>query len=239
MRRAPQRSAYPWRKPPAEWDRRPLGVKRETIIEVGTRLLAEHGLDGMSLNAMMRLTGIERSVQYRFYPTKADIVQEIAGIYLGRIYKALDSVGLDDMSEPKRLGVMARALARAAHRRPDEHRVLMMGLASLPVDARLALRTRLKWLHAGLAEAVGQRLPDLDPAAAEERAAQLMLLLAGPPLWAAERDEAAVDAAADAAVAAVTVQAARRRRASASPATPAPSSAALAGSGTVTGTTAA
>lgn len=203
MRTAPIRSASPWRKPFTEWDRRPEDLKRGIIREAGARLLAEHGLDGMSLQALMRHTGIQRSFYHKYYVAKADLVEDIAGVYLGRVYDALDAAGLDEMAEGKRLGAMARILARTAHRWPNEHRALMMGLASLPVDARATLRMRIQWLHAGVADAVALRLPKLGPAAAAERAAQLMLLLAGPALWAAEGDERVVDAGADAAVAAV------------------------------------
>ncbi len=203
MRTAPRQSESPWRKPPAEWDRRPEETKREIIREVGARLLAEHGLDGVSLQALMNGTRVPQGFYYKWFPSKPYLVKEIVEVYLARIYAALDAAGLDAMPDRKRLGALARVLARTAHRWPDEHQVLMMGLASLPVDARIALRTRLKWLHAGVAEAVSLRLPKLDPAAAAERAAQLMLLLAGPALWAAEGDERTVDAGADAAVAAV------------------------------------
>lgn len=197
MRTAPIRSATPWRKAYADWDRRPEDVKRGIIREVGARLLAEHGVDGMSLQAIMRGTGVERSFYHKFYVAKADLVEDIAERYLERVYAALDSAGLDGLAEGERLGAMARVLARAAHGRQDEHRVLMMGLASLPAAVREGLRARVAWLYAGVVEAVLLRAPGMARAEAEARGWQLMLLLAGPPLWVAEWDLRSVEAAAD------------------------------------------
>ena len=194
------RSANAWRKPVSEWDRRPQAEKRDAIRKAATRLLAERGLDGTTMHALAQDAGMHFAVVRVLFPSKFDLVEDIAGTHLGQLYADLDAAGLDGLPRRERLGAMARLLARAAHARPDAHRVLMMGLASLPPPGRNALRARLAWLFGGVAEAVTLRLPRLERPAAEERAWQLLLLLAAPPLWAAEWDERAVDAAADAAV---------------------------------------
>lgn len=148
-------------------------------------------------------SGMTRQRFHELYPTKADLVEEIARVYLGRLYTALDGAGLDGLPGRERLRALARALARTAHADYDAHRVLLLALATLPPPFRDGLRTRVAWLCAGVAEAVSLRSPRLAGPMAEERAWQLLLLLAGSPIWTGERDERATDAAADAAVAMV------------------------------------
>ena len=194
------RPANAWRKPVSEWDRRPPAEKRVAIRKAAARLLAERGLDGMTIHALAQEAGMHFAAVRALFPSKFDLVEDIASTHLGRFYADLDAAGLDGLPGRERLGVMARLLARVAHAHPDAHAVLMMGLASLPLPGRNALRARVAWLFGGVAEAVALRLPRLPRPATEERAWQLLLLLAAPPLWAAEWDERAVDAAANAAV---------------------------------------
>lgn len=197
-------SVTPWRKPSSEWDRRTDVQKRAAARETASPLLAERGMEGTILSQIAARSGMILVRLHQLYPSKAHLVDEIARVYLDRLYAALDGAGLDGLPGRERLRVMARALARTAYAERDSHCVLMQALATLPPHLRDGLRTRVAWLCAGVAEAVSLRLPRLARPDAEQRAWQLLLLLAGPPMWMAGLDEKAAEAAADAAVAAVT-----------------------------------
>lgn len=172
--------------------------------EAAASLFAEHGTERTVVRQIADRSGITRLRFHMLYPNKADLADEIARVYLERLYAALDGEGLDGLPGRERLRAMARALARTAYAERNAHCVLMQALATLPPHLRDGLRTRVAWLCAGVAEAVSLRLPRLARPDAEQRAWQLLLLLAGPPMWMAGLDERAAEAAADAAVAAVT-----------------------------------
>lgn len=77
--------------------RKTTAANRERILEISSRLVREHGIEHTTLADIAEAAGISKGTLYYYYPTKGDLVFDIAERHMSnmtnRIFSRLESSG--------------------------------------------------------------------------------------------------------------------------------------------------
>lgn len=150
---------------------------RERVADAAARLFAEHGYDAVSMTSVAAAAGVAEQTVYNHFPTKPDLVLDMADDMLERSRRAVSD--RDPALTP------AEALRDLVHADIDhfvtEDPALARGeypAQSVESDVlrRYALQFRQRQADA-LADAIGQTDPELNPLLARAHASALVTVV--------------------------------------------------------------
>jgi AcrR family transcriptional regulator len=177
---------------------RRLAEREEAILAAATELAAEGGMAAVQIAAVAARAGIAAGTIYRYFPTKTDLVVELAAAVAGRELSAMAAAAA---AAPGPLSALAACISTFAAHALSERR-LAWAVIGEPVDARVdAMRLDFRQSLAGELETrikaaiAGGHLPEQDAGvAAPAIIGALMEGLIGP-LAPSPADDAAARAA--------------------------------------------
>ncbi|MGZ4128388.1 MAG: TetR/AcrR family transcriptional regulator [Actinomycetota bacterium] len=148
--------------------RLPAGERREQILGVARRLLAERGYDALSMDEVAAAVGVTKPVLYRHFSGKRDLYDAVLDEHLADLIRRL-WVALSSSPDPReRLRSGIEAYVRFADEREDGFRTLVEAGARNERALQKKLGDAWDTLADGIARTVGDllRAADLDPAGA-------------------------------------------------------------------------
>lgn len=101
------------------------GDLRTALVEAGLRLLAERGLEGVTLRETARRTGVSHAAPYHHFPDKAHLIEALAVEAYGRFHASLQGAW-DAAKGPSiaRFRAVGLAYVRFALEHPQEFRLM-------------------------------------------------------------------------------------------------------------------
>lgn len=148
--------------------RLPAGERREQILGVARRLLAERGYDELSMDDVATAIGVTKPVLYRHFDGKRALYDAVLDEHLADLIRRL-WVALSSSPDPRaRLRSGIEAYIRYADEREDGFRTLVEAGARNERALQKKLGDAWDTLADGIARTVGDllRAADLDPAGA-------------------------------------------------------------------------
>ncbi|MCD0445647.1 TetR/AcrR family transcriptional regulator [Glycomyces sp. A-F 0318] len=91
---------------------RPLGFRRDRVVEAATRTFLQHGLHAASAEELCRATGLGRSSLYNSFGSKDALFDECLGTYLDQTLERTETI-LGDTARPvrDRIAILLRRIA--------------------------------------------------------------------------------------------------------------------------------
>ena len=154
--------------------------QRDRIVRTATRLFAEGGYPGTSMNDIAAACGLSKALLYHYVDDKYQLLLEITDGHVSRLealVAEVDTLGLPP--EPKLRQLIARFVAEYAQARHD-HGVLTQDVKFLSAADRRRVLTKERHIVAAFAQAIAAARPHLDAAAL---AKPLAMLLFGMMNW--------------------------------------------------------
>jgi AcrR family transcriptional regulator len=150
---------------------------RERVADAAARLFAEHGYDAVSMTSVAAAAGVAEQTVYNHFPTKPDLVLDMADDMLERSRSAV--AGRDPAQTP------AEALRDMVHADIDhfvtEDPLLARGeYLAQSVRSDVLRRYALQFRHRqadALADAIGETDPELNPLLVRAHASALVTVL--------------------------------------------------------------
>lgn len=122
-------------------------LQREAIIASTRALIAEVGLDGLTLRHLASHLGVTAPALYGHVENKADLLRALAEDEFGRLQARFDAIEATDPLD--RIRALNRAYANQARENPEMFRVMFLfppdlgGASRLPHDVELPAATRV------------------------------------------------------------------------------------------------
>ena len=163
---------------------RRMAEREQAILTAATEIAAEGGMAAVQIAAVAKRAGIAAGTVYRYFPSKTDLVAQLAAAVAGRELTAMAAAA---DAAPGPLSALAASIATFAARALAERRLAWAVLGE-PVDAQVdAIRLDFRQTLAAELEAriktaiAGRRLPEQDAGvAAPAIVGALMEGLLGP-----------------------------------------------------------
>jgi AcrR family transcriptional regulator len=127
---------------------RPRRIDRDAVLGASLALADEHGLDGLTMQAVADRLGVTPMALYRHVANKADLLDGVVERLLDEIVPPDPDLAWDDQ-----LVGMGQAVRAAARRHPAVFPLLLQLPASTPVAKRARQRVYAVLRQAGIAEA--------------------------------------------------------------------------------------
>lgn len=96
----------------------------ERIRQVAQQMVVEQGFGGASVSAIARKAGVAEGYLYRFYPGKADLVNDLLFSSLNELADRLEKILDDNHSLDEILGCLLDSLFQLAQENPDRIKFL-------------------------------------------------------------------------------------------------------------------
>ena len=173
--------------------------RREQLLDVTARLIAEEGFAAISIQAVARRAGITRPIVYEHFGDLAGLLEAVIGRELARALSQIRATRLPDLATGEPIELMLRSLRNyltAVEQNPITWRLVLMPPEGAPELLRTSIQQGRQTVLAGLIGAVdpgwGSAADGSDPeltarmlsAMADEYA---RLVLADPVRYAPER----------------------------------------------------
>ena len=78
------------------------GNLRQALLDAGEKLLETEGVEGLSMRALARATGVSHAAPYRHFADKAELLAALAARGFARLAAALHTVAAAHQSQPQR-----------------------------------------------------------------------------------------------------------------------------------------
>jgi TetR/AcrR family transcriptional regulator len=110
---------------------RPAKPRKEEILDVATRLFAERGYDGTSINDVAARVGMRKASLFYHFATKDALYEAVLERLVARVQLALEAIYASSGTYPDRLDAVTDTVVSV--------------LSSHPYAARLLLREAMDW----------------------------------------------------------------------------------------------
>jgi AcrR family transcriptional regulator len=137
-------------------------ARKEEILEVATRLFAERGYEGASMNDVAELVGMRKASLFYHFATKDALYEAAVDRLIASMREPLQAIYASGGSFPERLDALTRTLVEALGARPYAARLLLRETmdwgpvmrSTLADRILLVLEAGAAWVRAGQAEGV-------------------------------------------------------------------------------------
>jgi len=106
-------------------------ARKDEILEVATRLFAERGYEGASMNDVAELVGMRKASLFYHFATKDALYEAVVDRVIKSMHEPLQAIYASGGSFPERLDALTRTLVES--------------LGARPYAARLLLRETMDW----------------------------------------------------------------------------------------------
>jgi AcrR family transcriptional regulator len=124
-----------------------LGPIPKRLLAEATRLFAEKGFDGTSVQEIVESAGVTKGAMYHYFSSKDDLLYEIyhrlLGMQMSRLVRIADGAG----SAEERLHGAAVDVLETSFRHLDELTVFFRSLHLLPAEKRKTVRAERRLYH--------------------------------------------------------------------------------------------
>lgn len=110
---------------------KPTKPRKEEILDVATRLFAEHGYDGTSMSDVAERVGMRKASLFYHFATKEALYEAVLDRLVGRVRETLEAVYSREGTYPERLEQTADVVTSV--------------LSEWPFAARLLVREVMDW----------------------------------------------------------------------------------------------
>jgi AcrR family transcriptional regulator len=140
--------------------RMPRSDRREQLLDVTLELLAEHGFEALSMEAIARRAGVNRVVVYRSYANLQVLVVALLRREDRRVKRTLDAILPREATKPpgRLLGEVLAGFLQAVMRKPQTWRLALLRPEAAPVALQKVVNRRRTALARRLEPLVGHGL---------------------------------------------------------------------------------
>ena len=131
--------------------------RREQLLEVTTRIVAEQGFQGVSIESVARRAGISRPIVYEHFGDLQGLLEAVVEREMSRAFSQVSETALTDLTEgdPRELMLESlRAFLHAVRDHPSTWRLVLMPAEGAPELLRKELARGRTVVLAQLAQAV-------------------------------------------------------------------------------------
>jgi AcrR family transcriptional regulator len=119
----------------------------ERLLDVATRLFAEKGFEGTSVQEIVAAAGVTKGAMYHYFSSKDDLLYEIYHRVLALQMKRLESFAGGPGTVEERLRGAATDVIETSLLHMDELKVFFHSLHLLPADRRATVRAERRRYH--------------------------------------------------------------------------------------------
>jgi AcrR family transcriptional regulator len=120
---------------------------RERILAGATRLFAEQGFEGTSVQEIVAAAGVTKGAMYHYFASKDDLLYEIYHQLLGLQTERLNTIADGLGSAEERVRAAAADVVETTLTSIDEAIVFFRSMHMLPKDKRAKVRTERRRYH--------------------------------------------------------------------------------------------
>ena len=142
--------------------RRRQSGKKSRIVTFASRLAVEKGLDGFSLTDVARAVGISKGTLYYYYPTKSELIFDIAARHVNEITRIILEMMAQGGSENDPAALLALFFRK--HKANRTRMRLHLNLVHQAMNGDEALRQRYQEIYAQWRQQAREALETLLPA---------------------------------------------------------------------------
>ncbi|MGH2857595.1 MAG: TetR/AcrR family transcriptional regulator [Solirubrobacteraceae bacterium] len=167
----------PVSRPPAARRRLTFEARREQLLDVATRLVAEHSFHAVSVEAVARAAGVSRAIIYQHFGDLRGLMQAVIDRELDRAHAQVSETTLADLrdGEPMRLMLESlRAFLTAVRDHPVTWRLVLMPPEGAPEVLRRRIEAGRASVRARMTAAVGPLLQSESESADAELTADVL-----------------------------------------------------------------
>lgn len=131
--------------------------RREQLLEVTTRIVAEQGFQGVSIESVARRAGISRPIVYEHFGDLQGLLEAVVEREMSRAFSQVSETALTDLTEGDHRELMLeslRAFLHAVRNHPSTWRLVLMPAEGAPELLRQGLARGRTVVLAQLAKAV-------------------------------------------------------------------------------------
>ncbi len=137
-------------------------ARKDEILEVATRLFAERGYEGASMNDVAELVGMRKASLFYHFATKDTLYEAVVDRLIASLHEPLQAIYESGGTFPERLDALTRTLVETLGARPYAARLLLRETMDWGPVMRSTLADRIlvvleagaAWVQAGQAEGV-------------------------------------------------------------------------------------
>jgi TetR/AcrR family transcriptional regulator len=134
--------------------------RKEEILEVATRLFAERGYEGTSMNDVAEHVGMRKASLFYHFATKDSLYESVVDRIIASLHEPLEAIYASSGTFPERLDALSRTLVEALGARPYAARLLLRETmdwgpvmrGKLAERILLVLEAGAAWVRAGQAD---------------------------------------------------------------------------------------
>jgi AcrR family transcriptional regulator len=119
----------------------------ERLLAVATRLFAEKGFEGASVQEIVDAAGVTKGAMYHYFDSKDDLLYEIYHRLLARQTKRLEQIAGGRGTADERVHAAAADVIGISFAHMDELIVFFRSMHMLPRDKRMAVRAQRRRYH--------------------------------------------------------------------------------------------
>lgn len=135
-------------------------ARKEEILEVATRLFAERGYEGASMNDVAEQVGMRKASLFYHFATKDALYEAVVDRLIASLHEPLEAIYASSGTFPQRLDALTGTLVDALGARPYAARLLLRETmdwgpvmrGKLAERLLLVLEAGAAWVRAGQAE---------------------------------------------------------------------------------------
>lgn len=135
----------------------PAAARRDQLLDVATRLVAEDGFHGASIEAVAQRAGVTRALVYRHFDDLQSLLEEVIRREAARALAQVSETTLSDLTEGDAVDLMLeslRAYLYAVQNHPTTWRLILMPSAGAPRILHKSIARGKALVLARLTEAV-------------------------------------------------------------------------------------
>lgn len=100
------------------------GLMKEALFEATVSVLSEHGMDGLTMDAVAAAAGMAKGSLYRYFRSKRDLLEFVYARLVGPMFQEMDRIVPAELPAVEKLGQQLRTLLEHVARYAQVHRLL-------------------------------------------------------------------------------------------------------------------
>ena len=117
------------------------------LVAVATRLFAERGFEGTSVQAVVEAAGVTKGAMYHYFSSKEDLLSEVYGRVLRLQMAHLEEIADADLPVAERLHAAAADVVETSIENIDDTVIFLRSLHQLSEEKRAAVRAERRRYH--------------------------------------------------------------------------------------------
>lgn len=134
--------------------------KRVKILKIAARVFAENGFARASMALVAKECGISKANIYHYYPSKDALLFDILDTYLSELRDRVQDLPIADLPPQEQLRHIVSETLIAYEGMDHEHKIQTEGIALLPAEQQLVLKSYQRDMVRQLSDVVSSIAPE-------------------------------------------------------------------------------